>query len=113
LAVDLVEFDPMFNPAMQQAFGKVFICEDQKTARTVMEKYKYICVTKDGDKYEPSGTLHGGSQQQNNILLKVQAFKEHQDKGRSMSQALYKLQEEVKMCNEQTRVMQDKRSERD
>ena len=60
---------------MLQTFGRTFICDDQATARQVMEKFKFVCVTIEGDKYEPGGTLHGGSQSQRNILRMVQEFK--------------------------------------
>jgi len=37
----------------------------------------YVCVTREGDKYEPQGTIHGGSQnQQANSLMKVQLYLE-------------------------------------
>ena len=37
----------------------------------------YVCVTREGDKYEPQGTIHGGSQNpQANSLKKVQMYLE-------------------------------------
>ena len=63
LALDLIEYDKKYEAAMQLAFGQIFICDDQETARRISsKKFGFVCVTRVGDRYEPSGVLHGGAQ---------------------------------------------------
>ena len=77
LALDLLNYDPKYEPAMRQVFGSTFVCDDSETAKKICfnPKLGFICVTLEGDKYEPSGALHGGSAPQGgNILLKIDEF---------------------------------------
>ena len=62
-AIDLIDFDPIYEPVMRQIFGTTFVCDDQESAKKICynQKFGFICVTLQGDKYEPSGGLHGGS----------------------------------------------------
>ena len=48
---------------MRQVFGTTFICDDQEAAKKIAynQRFSFVCVTLQGDKYEPSGGLHGGS----------------------------------------------------
>lgn len=80
---------------MQQVFGNIFICDDQQTAKNISQmKNGFVCVTRQGDKYEPQGTLHGGSQTQAETLKKVQAFLEMDGTRKVRSKELYDLKEE-------------------
>ena len=72
LALDLIQYDPRFEPAMQQVFGKIFVCDDAQTAKQIsQQRGGYVCVTRQGDKYEPTGLLHGGSQDNVDKLKKI------------------------------------------
>ncbi len=88
---------------MQQVFGQIFICDDQQTAKTISQmRDGYVCVTREGDKYEPQGTIHGGSQnQQANSLMKVQLYLEMNKQKKITDHELSKLKEEQKMLNQQ------------
>lgn len=60
----------------------------------------YVCVTREGDKYEPQGTIHGGSQNpQANSLKKVQMYLEMIKNKKVADHELSKLKEEQKMLN--------------
>ena len=63
LAIDLIDYDPKFEPVMRQVFGTTFICDDQEGAKKICynPRFAFVCVTLQGDKYEPTGGLHGGS----------------------------------------------------
>lgn len=56
---------------MEYIFGNTFVCSNPNDAKTIAfhrDIYKR-CVTKDGDSYEPSGTIQGGSAPQNVSVL--------------------------------------------
>ena len=63
LALDLIDYEPKYEAVMQQVFGSIFICDDQDSAKKICynSKFSFTCVTLQGDKYEASGGLHGGS----------------------------------------------------
>ncbi|TPX31945.1 hypothetical protein SmJEL517_g04864 [Synchytrium microbalum] len=78
-AINLVHFDDYLENLMLTIFGTTLVCEDKKTAEAVTynKALKIRSVTKDGDTYDPSGTLSGGSKAANSgILLKMQTLQE-------------------------------------
>ncbi|PNH09256.1 Structural maintenance of chromosomes protein 2-1 [Tetrabaena socialis] len=62
-ALELLQFDPRVAPAVQYAFANVFICQDAGTAKKLAfsREVNMRCVTLEGDDFNPSGTLTGGS----------------------------------------------------
>ncbi|KAF9255221.1 condensin complex subunit SMC2 [Marasmius fiardii PR-910] len=75
LALDLVQYDNEVSGAMAYTFGSTIVCDDPETAKRITfdRNLALRCVTKDGDVYEPSGTLSGGSKlNTEEILVKVQ-----------------------------------------
>ena len=65
IAIELVEFDPKYTKVMQFVFGNVFVTDDNQIAKQISGgrsgKKPMTCVTLQGDKYETTGALHGGS----------------------------------------------------
>ncbi|CAH7690708.1 hypothetical protein PPACK8108_LOCUS26137, partial [Phakopsora pachyrhizi] len=76
LALHLVGYEQ--DVSMKFVFGNKLICPDAWTAKEVTFDQK-VCmksVTQDGNIYNPSGTLSGGSKPSTlGILIKVQALK--------------------------------------
>ena len=75
LALDLVGYDPELAGAMSYTFGSTIVCDDPETAKKVTfdRNIGLRSVTVDGDVYDPSGTLSGGSKTASeDILIKVQ-----------------------------------------
>ncbi|KAG7694182.1 hypothetical protein KL951_004060 [Ogataea haglerorum] len=79
LALDLIEHDPEYSPAMQFIFGNRLICDDPDTAKRITfdPKVRTASITLDGDLYDPEGRLSGGSRQNNSSVLP--AFAELRD----------------------------------
>eukprot|EP00889_Picochlorum_renovo_P003508 jgi/Picre1/30538/NNA_005901.t1 len=70
-ALELVGYNQELESAMKYAFGGSFVCDDSSTAR-MLAFHKDIasrCVTLDGDDFNPSGTLTGGSRNKTNSIL--------------------------------------------
>eukprot|EP01043_Picozoa_sp_COSAG02_P042416 COSAG02_NODE_3606_length_6491_cov_2.035044_1_plen_90_part_00 len=62
---------------MKYVFGRSFVCKDSKSAREVTfhKDIKTKCVTVDGDVFQPSGTLSGGSRSKSSsVLERLQAL---------------------------------------
>lgn len=63
LALSLISYEDEVSAAMDYVFGSTLVCEDADTAKKVTfdPSVRLKSVTLDGDVYDPSGTLSGGS----------------------------------------------------
>ncbi|KAK0643618.1 RecF/RecN/SMC [Cercophora newfieldiana] len=63
LALSLVGYDDEVSAAMEYVFGNTLICADAETAKRVTfdPNVRMRSITLEGDAYDPSGTLSGGS----------------------------------------------------
>ena len=63
LALSLVGYNDEVSAAMEYVFGSTLVCEDAETAKKVTfdPAVRMKSVTLEGDVYDPSGTLSGGS----------------------------------------------------
>ncbi|KAK3318480.1 SMC2-like protein [Apodospora peruviana] len=63
LALSLVGYDDEVSSAMEYVFGNTLICADAETAKRVTfdPNVRMRSITLEGDAYDPSGTLSGGS----------------------------------------------------
>ncbi|EEB08668.1 condensin complex subunit Cut14 [Schizosaccharomyces japonicus yFS275] len=79
LALELIGFEEELLPAMRYVFGSTLICDGPETAKTVTfnPSVHLKSVTYDGDVYDPSGFLTGGSSTNSSGLLKqIQRYNE-------------------------------------
>lgn len=72
LAIELVSFDASVAKAMQHVFGSTIICSSPDVAKAVAfdKDVKVKTITLDGDVYDPSGTMSGGSSSNLGAILK-------------------------------------------
>ena len=70
LALDLIDFNPEFQKAMEFVFGNTFVCNTSEIARKLAynEKFKVRCVNLDGDEFDPSGIMRGGAVNKNESI---------------------------------------------
>lgn len=63
LALSLVGYDEEVSAAMEYVFGNTLVCADAETAKRVTfdPNVRTRSITLEGDAYDPSGTLSGGS----------------------------------------------------
>ena len=64
-AINLIEFDNVYEPAFNYALGDTLIVEDLNVARRLMGKYRL--VTLDGGLIEKSGAMTGGEAQKSGL----------------------------------------------
>ena len=79
LALSLVGYDDEVSAAMEYVFGSTLICEDAETAKKVTfdPAVRMKSVTLEGDVYDPSGTLSGGSSPNSSgVLVTLQKLNE-------------------------------------
>jgi structural maintenance of chromosome 2 len=73
LALSLIGFDKEVSAAMDFVFGTTLICQDAETAKRVTfdPAVRLKSVTLEGDVYDPSGTLSGGSSPNSSGVLVI------------------------------------------
>ncbi|KAG0089028.1 Structural maintenance of chromosomes protein 2 [Podila epicladia] len=104
LALSLIGYEDHLETAMCYIFGNTLICQDAESAKKVTfnQGVHMKSVTLEGDVYDPSGTLQGGSKPQGNgILTSLQELHhlrsllaEHKQKHRETDQRLQALSKE-------------------
>lgn len=128
LALSLVGFPEQVSAAMEYVFGNTLVCADASTAKQVTfdPNVRMRSITLEGDAYDPSGTLSGGSapnssgvlvtlQRLNNLTRQLQESedslralqdliareKSKLDQGRALKQELDLKSHEIKLAEEQ------------
>ncbi|KIJ53254.1 hypothetical protein M422DRAFT_222637 [Sphaerobolus stellatus SS14] len=97
LALSLVGFDDEVASAMAYVFGDTLICDDAESAKAVTfnPSVGLKSVTLDGDVYDPSGTLSGGSAPSSSgILIRVQELKDAEEALEEAKLVLAKFEKE-------------------
>ena len=56
-----LQYDPKYEKAMLQIFGRTLICRDLESGKKFSKQYKLDAVTLEGDQYSTKGTFSGGS----------------------------------------------------
>lgn len=96
LALSLVGYDDEVSTAMEYVFGNTLICADAETAKAVTfnASVRMRSITVQGDSYDPSGTLSGGSAPNSSgVLLTLQRLNELTRDLRIAEHRLSQLQE--------------------
>lgn len=77
-AISLTEFPKEIEAAIGFVFGSSFVCKDAKTANTVTfhRDIRVRSVSLQGDLFDPSGTLTGGSRGKSSVLSKLVKYNE-------------------------------------
>jgi structural maintenance of chromosome 3 (chondroitin sulfate proteoglycan 6) len=69
-----LKYDPKFEPAFRQVFGKTLVCRNLDIATRAARESDLNCVTMEGDQVERRGSLRGGYH--DTSRSKIQAMKE-------------------------------------
>ncbi|KAL4957162.1 RecF/RecN/SMC [Aspergillus filifer] len=99
LALSLIGYDDEVTAAMNYVFGSTLISNDADTAKKVTfdPAVRIKSVTLDGDVYDPSGTLSGGSAPNSSgMLVTLQKLNEITREIRSKERILATLEETMK-----------------
>lgn len=96
LALSLIGYDEEVIAAMQYVFGTTLVCQDAETAKKVTfdPSVRMKSVTLEGDVYDPSGTLSGGSSPNSSgVLVVLQQLNEIMRELKTRERALHNLQD--------------------
>ena len=103
LALSLVGYENEVSKAMEYVFGNTLICPDKETAALVTfhREVRMRSVTLEGDVYDPSGTLSGGSRAQGGgVLVRVQELHKVETELRARKAALDQVEREWEHARE-------------
>ncbi|GAP82462.1 putative SMC N terminal domain-containing protein [Rosellinia necatrix] len=98
LALSLVGYDEEISAAMEYVFGNTLICHDADTAKKVTfdPNVRMRSITLEGDAYDPSGTLSGGSSPNSSgVLVTLQKLNEINRQLRETEASLQELQSQI------------------
>lgn len=89
-AIELLGFEEDVRGAIEYVFGSSIIVDGVKAANEVCDKTKVRTVTLEGDTYEPSGTISGGSKKQigttlSNLALLADLSKQIEEKEQELA----------------------------
>lgn len=110
LALSLVGYDHEVSAAMEYVFGNTLVCEDAETAKRVTfdPNVRMRSITLQGDAYDPSGTLSGGSAPNSSgVLVTMQKLNELNRQLREAEASLRELQ--AKIAREKSKLDQARR----
>ncbi|KAG5950421.1 hypothetical protein E4U53_005101 [Claviceps sorghi] len=114
LALSLVGYDEEISAAMEYVFGNTLICADAETAKRVTfdPNVRMRSITLEGDAYDPSGTLSGGSAPNSSgVLVTLQKLN---DISRQLKEAEGSLRDiQAKIKQEKSRLDQGRRLKQD
>ena len=109
LALNVVKYEKTVEAAMEYVFGGVFVCKDKETANLIAfdKNIRTKCITVDGDVYDPSGTLTGGSSNSNNqsLLSSVKDTKDLKIKLLSIQKELSTLEAKLDQVGELQKIL--------
>lgn len=89
-AIELVGFDEEVRSAIEYVFGSTIIVDGMKAANHICDATKTRTVTLEGDVYDPSGTISGGSKNQLGTTLAKLSELADASKALEMKQLLLK-----------------------
>lgn len=104
-AIELVGFDEEVRSALEYVFGSTLIVDDANAANRICDATKTRTVTIDGDVYDPSGTISGGSKNNlgttlaklSELTTSTEKLAEHEMRLNAVSSKLNELRASSKM----------------
>lgn len=97
-AIELVGFDEEVRGALEYVFGSSLIVDGTEAANKICDATKTRTVTLDGDVYDPSGTISGGSK--NNFGTTLATLSELTESSNKLNEARKKLSDVTRELDE-------------
>lgn len=112
--MSLVGYDDEVSAAMEYVFGNTLICQDAETAKRVTfdPNVRMRSITLEGDAYDPSGTLSGGSAPNSSgVLVTLQKLNEINRQLKEAEASLHDLQ--ARISREKSKLDQARKIKQD
>ena len=116
LALSLIGYEEEVSKAMDYVFGSTLVCEDAETAKRVTfdPAVRMKSVTLEGDVYDPSGTLSGGSSPSSSgMLVTLQELNQLTKELQGKESRLAQLQREMAQEKEKFQALKKTKQELD
>ena len=116
LALSLIGYDDEVSAAMEYVFGSTLVCDDAGVAKKVTfdPAVRMKSVTLEGDVYDPSGTLSGGSATNSSgVLVTLQKLNEVNAEMEARENELQELQRLIAHEKQKTESAQKTKQELD
>lgn len=119
---ELMEYDPMYEKAVQQVFGRSIVCHNLGIASQYARTHGLSAVTPDGDRSDKKGALSGGYVDQRSSRLKAtkavvearEKYDEIQANGSDIKRQIVKIDQTItKAHSEVQKIEQRLRQDRD
>jgi structural maintenance of chromosome 2 len=113
LALELVGYDEEVKRAMQYTFGNAIICSNSAIAQAITFNNEIRCktVTLEGDSFDPSGTVTGGSRNSIGVLLtKLCELSTMQERYDSLSAELTTIEKQLRKIENNSSELRELRS---
>lgn len=114
LALSLVGYDEEVSAAIEYVFGNTLVCADAETAKRVTfdPNVRMRSITLEGDAYDPSGTLSGGSSPNSSgVLVTLQKLnnltRQLQEAESSLKQLHVNMAQEKSKLDQARRIKQE------
>lgn len=115
-ALSLVGYSEEVEAAMQHVFGRALVCEDKAAAQACAfdRAVRCVSVTKEGDVYDPAGTLEGGSRASGGgILLRLGKLADIQERLDAARVELAAIEKRLTELQAAGAALEEARAERD
>lgn len=100
-AHETIKYDKVYDKIMRYVFGNTYICENNEVAKKLAynKEFKVRCVNLDGDLFDPSGTMTGGSSgNYPSNILKADEVKQLENKIQFYDSEFQLLHKEFLIC---------------
>jgi structural maintenance of chromosome 2 len=114
LALELVGYEAEVQRAMEHTFGSTIICDTSDVAKTIAfdRNVRNRTVTFDGDTYDPSGTLTGGSKNSlGKLLVQIDELSQASQELSSQEAELSSVSKQLAAFDENDASIRDLRSQ--
>lgn len=116
-ALEIIGFERQVQSAMKFVFGGSLVCDTPETAKKVTfhPNVRVRSVTKEGDVYDPAGTITGGSAPKGNssVLIRLTELAELEEKVRQQKWELQEAQKKLQKDQEAAQWYQSLQRELD
>ena len=109
--VSKLQFEPMFEPAMQQVFGKTIICPNLQVASQYARSHSLSAITPDGDTADKKGALRGGYYDVRSSRMEAaqaeakarEAVEAHEERYKEIEKTLENMMQQVTKADNEVR----------
>ena len=93
---DLLEYDIKYKNVIEYCFGHVLFCETSNVAESVAFNKQILvkCITLQGDVYDPSGLVSGGSAPKDVLMAQIAQINVSESKLADMDSSINKIKKE-------------------